>query len=142
MENKIVELALDSFVANRGSAEKRLAELEGNISGHKHGFFCFRWSNCRRVEKEIQEIKVRTAEYREAEEGLKVGRYEKAIEVLGRIAGQIDGSPLEVAMRIAHSPPTLASILNSPSSMASRMRQARDYLISLQQNGNQMPEGA
>jgi hypothetical protein len=80
----------------------------------------------------VTETEERIKEYEEAEKGLSEGNYDKAVELLGRISGQIDETPWEVAMRVANTPPSLENILNSRTSIAFRMREARDYLISLQ----------
>ena len=135
--DRVVERALKSFEANRKMAENAVRDRKQEMSGHKHGIFCFGWRNCRKIEKAVAETEERIREYKEAEKGLATGDYSKAIELLNRISGQINETPWQVAMRVANSPPTLESILNSPTSTAHGMRQMRDYLVSLQyNNGN------
>ena len=72
--DKIVKLALDSFEHNRKMAEQAVKERLAELSGHKHGFFCFRWRACRKMEQAITETQQRIKEYKEAEEGIRVGK--------------------------------------------------------------------
>jgi|GEM_PF-6724875 len=130
--DKVVEMVLKSFEANREMAENAVRDRKQEMQGHKHGVFCFSWRNCRNIEKAVTETEERIKEYKEVEKGLTEGNYDKAIEVLGRISGQIEETPWEIAMRVANNPPTLESILNSPTATAHGMKQARDYLVSLQ----------
>jgi hypothetical protein len=130
--DKVVEMVLKSFEANRKMAEDAIRDRKREMSGHKHGIFCFGWRYCRKIERAVIETEGRIEEYKEAERGLIEGNYNKAVELLSRISGQIDETPWEVAMRVASTPPTLEGILNSRTSIAFRMRQARDYLVSLQ----------
>ncbi len=130
--DKVVEMVLKSIEANRKMAEDAICDRKQEMQGHTHGIFCFSWRNCRKMEKAVTETEERIKEYEEAEKGLSEGNYDKAVELLGRISGQIDETPWEVAMRVANTPPSLENILNSRTSIAFRMREARDYLISLQ----------
>lgn len=129
--DKVVEMVLKSFEANRKMAEDAVRDRKQEMQGHEHGIFCFSWRNCRKMEKAVTETEERIKEYKEVEKGLIEGNYDKAIEVLGRISGQIEETPWEIAMRVANNPPTLESILNSPTATAHGMKQARDYLVSL-----------
>lgn len=129
--DKVMEMVLKSFEMNRKMAEDAIRDRKAEMRGHKHGIFCFSWRYCRKMEKAVAETEERIKEYEDAEKGLSEGNYDKAIELLGRISGQIDETPWEVAMRVAHTPPTLENILNSRTSIAYRMRQARDYLVSI-----------
>ena len=130
MDN-VVEMVLKSFEVNRKMAEYAICDCKRKMSGHKHGIFCFSWRYCRKIEKAVAETEERIKEYKDAEKGLVEGNYNKAIELLGRISGQIDETPWQVAMRVASKPPTIEGILNSSTSIAFRMRRARDYLVSL-----------
>lgn len=130
--DEVLEMVLKSFKENRRMAENAIRDRKVEIQNHKHGIFCFKWRHCRKIERAVAETEGRIEEYKEAEKGLKEGNYNKAIEILGRIAGQIKETPWQIAMRVAKNPPTLESILNSPTSTAHGMKRARDYLVSLQ----------
>lgn len=133
--DKVMEMVLKSFEANRKMAEEVIRDRKAEMRGHRHGIFCFGWRHCRKMEKVVAETEERIKEYKEVEKGLAEGKYDKAVELLGRISGQIEETPWQIAMRVANTPPTLESILNSPTSTAHRMKQARDYLVSLQTKG-------
>lgn len=130
--DKIVKLALDSFRQNRKLAEEAVKTREAKLRDHTHGFFCFQWRSCRQMEQAITETKERILAYTKAEEELEVGIFDKAIELLSKIAGKIEETPMQIAMRVASSPPTLTRIQNSLTSTAHRMKEVRDYLIYLQ----------
>lgn len=130
--DKVVKMVLNSFKANSKMAENAIRDRKAEMQGHKHNIFCFSWRHCRKIEKVVAETEARIEEYKEAEEGLIEGKYDKAIELLGRISGSMEETPRQIAKRVANNPPTLKSILISPTVTAHRMKQARDYLVSLQ----------
>jgi len=132
MENP-VEFAIRSFESNRVQAEQKLVLLKRRLEGHEHGRFCFRWRWCRRNEQEAVGVERRIRDYREAESGLRSGDFSKAIEVLNALAPKLEESPLETAHRVASTPPTISSILSSPTAVRPGILRLRDELVALQE---------
>lgn len=130
--DEIAKWALESFEQNRKMAEEAVNQRLAEFGGHKHGIFCFKWRACRKMEVAVSETQQRVKDYTEAEAGIKAGDFTKAIQVLGKIAGDMEETPMQIATRVASSPPTLQSILSSPTGMAARLTKVRDHLVSLQ----------
>lgn len=127
-----VERVLRHFEHNCTLAEQRLVAFRRHLEGHEHGLFCFRWRWCRRCKQEAQAAENHIEAYREAEEALKRGDYQPAIEVLNQLASWWYETPMQRARRVVREGPhTSESILSSPGVLHARVVELRDSLINL-----------
>lgn len=127
-----VEKVLRHFEHNRASAEQTLRQHLEHLEGHEHGLFCVRWRWCRQSERAVQAAENHIEAYREAEEALRRGDYQSAIEVLEQLASWLYETPMQRARRVMReSPYTAESILSSPGVLYARVVELRDSLVSL-----------
>ncbi|MEX2008094.1 MAG: hypothetical protein WD850_01220 [Candidatus Spechtbacterales bacterium] len=128
------ELALVSFRQNRKEAQERLQALKRRQHPGRHRFWC-RISGCRNREREVREVEDRIGRYQRAEEGIERGDMGPAIELLDHLIPLLYEHPFEAARRIAEQPPTLSTILSSPTGMRVRTERLRADLVALQEGG-------
>jgi hypothetical protein len=128
-----VEEAIRNFQNDLQDAESRLADREAEYGNHTHGFVCFRWRRCQRLERQISAAKWRIDLYRKALQGLEREDYEPAIAALDAIIPMLEESPLQAALRTAStsSQPSLAATLSGPAATQAGMIRLRNRLASL-----------
>ena len=128
-EAEVVDRVLQHFECNRRAVNRQLIDLEGNLYGHVHGFFCFRWRQCRRWEQEARFKQQRNEAYLKAEHALKRHDYQPAVDLLDEIAADFYETPTQQAWRIFRvgfiSP---FSLLDSPGVLYARLIELRDDL--------------